>query len=134
MIEDDFYCTLKLKHSGEEIFAKVAPSDEGNRTLLLVSNPVIIEEVKMRNHIAGYRFEPWLKTSGEDLFVLNLDDILTMSESEDKEMICYYEDFIKRSTKNTHTKLDRNMGHLGSVNDAKISLEKLFKIDPASKE
>ena len=29
MIEDDFYATLKLK-SGEEIFAKVAASDEEN--------------------------------------------------------------------------------------------------------
>ena len=69
-----------------------------------------------------------------DMFIIDLDNVLTMSESTDVEMICYYEDFIKRSTKNTHTKLDRQMGHLGSVNDAKISLEKLFKIDPASKE
>ena len=30
MIEDDFYCTLKLK-SGEEIFAKVAASEENDR-------------------------------------------------------------------------------------------------------
>ncbi len=126
MIEDDFYCTLKLKHSGEEIFAKVAPSDEGNRTLLLVSNPVIIEEVKMRNHIAGYRFEPWLKTSGEDLFVLNLDDILTMSESEDKEMICYYDDFVKRTNKRNRTKMNRKMGYITNVNDAKEALEKIF--------
>ena len=70
MIEDDFYCTLKLKYSGEEIFAKVAASDEGDRTMLLVSHPVIIEEVKMRNHIAGYKFEPWIKTSSEDMFIL----------------------------------------------------------------
>ena len=43
MIEEDFYCTLKLKYSGEEIFAKVAASDEEDRTMLLVSNPVVIE-------------------------------------------------------------------------------------------
>ena len=40
MIEDDFYCTIKLKHSGEEIFAKVAASEEEDRTMLIVSNPV----------------------------------------------------------------------------------------------
>ena len=34
MIEDDFYATLKLK-SGEEIFAKVAASDEENRIMLI---------------------------------------------------------------------------------------------------
>ena len=32
MIEDDFYATVKLK-SGEEIFAKVAASEEDDRTL-----------------------------------------------------------------------------------------------------
>ena len=36
MIEDDFYATLKFK-SGEEIFAKVAASEEETRTMLLVS-------------------------------------------------------------------------------------------------
>lgn len=35
MIEDDFYATLKLK-TGEEIFAKVAATEEDDRTLLIV--------------------------------------------------------------------------------------------------
>ena len=39
MIEDDFYATIKFK-SGEEIFAKVAASEEVNRTVLLLSNPI----------------------------------------------------------------------------------------------
>ena len=125
MIEDDFYCTLKLK-SGEEIFAKIAASDEGNRTMLLVSNPVIIEEVKMRNHIAGYKFEPWIKTSTEDMFLINLEDVLTMSESEDVEMIIYYQDFVRRSNKRNRTKIDKKMGYISSVNDAKEILEKLY--------
>ena len=33
-IEEDFYATVKLK-SGEEIFAKVAATEEEDRTLLL---------------------------------------------------------------------------------------------------
>ena len=44
MIEDDFYATIKFK-SGEEIFAKVAASEEVNRTVLLVSNPIMVSEV-----------------------------------------------------------------------------------------
>ena len=47
MIQDDFYATLKLKTS-EEIFAKVAPSDEEDETFLLVSNPVIVSIVRGR--------------------------------------------------------------------------------------
>ena len=48
MIEDDFYATIKFK-SGEEIFAKVAASEEVNRTVLLISNPIMVSEVKSKN-------------------------------------------------------------------------------------
>ena len=37
-IEDDFYATLKFK-SGEEVFAKVAASEEEDRTCLLYTSP-----------------------------------------------------------------------------------------------
>ena len=58
MIEEDFYCTLKLK-SGEEIFAKVAATEEEDRTLLLVSNPIIVNEIKSKIGVVGYKIEPW---------------------------------------------------------------------------
>ena len=48
MIEDDFYATIKFK-SGQEIFAKVAASEEINRTVLLISNPIMVSEVKSKN-------------------------------------------------------------------------------------
>ena len=47
MIEDDFYCTLKLK-TGEEIFAKVAASEESDRTMLLVSIQSVVGEIKSK--------------------------------------------------------------------------------------
>lgn len=126
-IEDDFYCTIKLK-CGEEIFAKVAASDEDDRTMLLVSNPIMIEPVKSRGSVTGYRFEPWLKTSHEDLFIINLDDVLTMSESENLEMIMNYQEYIRKSNKGNFQKLDRKMGYISSVHDAKEVLEKLYNL------
>ncbi len=45
MMEDDFYATVKLK-TGEELFAKVAASEEEDRTMLIVSHPVIVNEIK----------------------------------------------------------------------------------------
>ena len=54
MIEDDFYATIKFK-SGEEIFAKVAASEEVNRTVLLLSNPIMVSEVKSKNGMTGYK-------------------------------------------------------------------------------
>ena len=46
-MEDDFYATIKFKN-GEEIFAKVAASEEEDRTMLILSNPVMATEVKAK--------------------------------------------------------------------------------------
>ena len=86
MIEDDFYATLKLK-SGEEIFAKVAASEEEGRTMLIINNPITVSEIRGRNGIVGYKVEPWLKTTKDDMFIMNLDNVMTLSESTDMEMI-----------------------------------------------
>jgi|TARA_R100001163_G_C5007312_1_gene154404 hypothetical protein len=127
MIEDDFYATLKFK-SGEEIFAKVAASEEETRTMLLVSNPVIVNEIKSKHGVVGYKVEPWLKTTTDDMFFIDLSDILTMSESFDIEMIMMYQNYVRQATKEgNYTKIDRKMGYLGNVNDTKEILEKIFK-------
>ena len=128
MIEDDFYATLKLK-SGEEIFAKVAASEEEDRTLLIITNPIIVNEIKSRIGVVGYKLEPWLKTTKDDMFILDLSDVLTMSESSDIEMIEMYQSFVRQSSKDKRNepKLSRKMGYISTVNDAKEILEKLFK-------
>jgi len=128
MIEDDFYATLKLK-SGEEIFAKVAASEEEDRTLLIITNPIIVNEIKSRIGVVGYKLEPWLKTTKDDMFILDLSDVLTMSESDDIEMIEMYQSFVRQSSrdKRNEPKLSRKMGYISTVNDAKEILEKLFK-------
>ena len=130
MIEDDFYATLKLK-SGEEIFCKVAPTEEEDKTLLLVSNPVIMSEIKGRTGTIGYKVEPWLKTSKDDIFLVNLDDVLTMSESSDVEMINMHQQYVQHNDRNndgsSKYKLDRKMGYISNINDAKSILEKIYK-------
>ena len=47
-IEDDFYASIKLK-SGEEVFARVAASEEEDRTMLIVHTPVTVIEIKSKN-------------------------------------------------------------------------------------
>ena len=61
------------------------------------------------------------------MVAINLEDVLTMSESEDIEMILYYHDYVRKSNKTNYSKLDRKMGYLSSVNDAKEVLEKLYE-------
>ena len=129
-MEDDFYATLKFKN-GEEIFAKIAASEEENRTMLVVHHPILVSEIKGRNGIMGYKVEPWLKTTREDMFVINMDNILTLSESQDVEMIMMHQNFVRDSIDDStnKSKLNRRMGYLGNVNDTKEILEKLFKLD-----
>lgn len=129
MIEEDFYATVKLK-SGEEIFAKVAATEEDDRTLLIVSNPIVVDEIKSRSGVVGYKIEPWLKTTTEDMFILNLNDVLTLTESSDVEMIMLHQNYMRQSNTDSDTneyKIDRKMGYLSSVRDAKEILEKIYK-------
>ena len=130
MIEEDFYATIKLK-CGEEIFAKVAASEEQDRTILIVSNPIIVKEIKSKTDtIVGYKIEPWLKTTSEDMFMIKLDDVLTISESSDIEIIMMYQDYVRtgdtKNTNNGSSKIDRKMGYLSNVRDAKEILEKIY--------
>ena len=128
MIEDDFYATLKLV-SGEEIFAKVAASDEDNRTMLILHHPITIAEIRGRGGIVGYKVEPWLKTTKEDMFIMNMDKVLTLSESHDMEMIMMYQNFLRDSNRDqqNQSKINRRMGYIANVNDARENLEKIFK-------
>ena len=129
-IEDDFYATIKLK-SGEEVFARVAASEEEDRTMLIIHTPVVFSEIKNKGGLVGYKVEPWLKTTREDMFIVNMDNVITLSESGDMEMIVMYQHFLRdsqRDLQNQH-KLNRRMGYISNVNDAKENLEKIFKLD-----
>ena len=128
-MEDDFYATLKFKN-GEEIFARIAASEEDNRTMLLVHHPILVSEIKGKKGLLGYKVEPWLKTTREDMFIINIDNVLTLSESQDVEMIMMHQNFVRDSSEDitNHSKINRRMGYLGNVNDTKEILEKLFKL------
>jgi hypothetical protein len=127
MMEDDFYATLKLI-SGEEIFAKVSPSFEKDKTILLLSNPIVVSNVQTRNG-SGYKIEPWLKTTKEDMFIIDMEKVLTISESNDIEMITMYQSYIRKfyNLKNKKPNISKRMGYIGNVNDAKELLEKIYK-------
>ena len=126
-MEDDFYATIKFK-SGEEIFAKVGQSEEEDRIFLLLETPITIEKIRNRGGIQGFRVEPWLKTSKDDLFIVNIEDVLTLSESHELETIHMHETFSKQQEQLYHPqkKLSRKMGYISTINEAKKSLENLY--------
>ena len=65
------------------------------------------------------------------MFVVNLDDVLTMSESSDVEMINMHQQYVQHNDKNgdgsSKYKLNRKMGYLSTIDEAKNSLEKIYK-------
>ena len=134
-MEDDFYATIKFKN-GEEIFAKVSASEEEDRTMLVLSNPVMATEVKAKGGLVGYKVEPWLKTTKEDMFIINMADVLTISESNDIHMISMFQQFVQDSDKmkKGEPKISRKMGYISNVNDAKDILEKLYKSNNNNKK
>jgi hypothetical protein len=127
-MEEDFYASIKLK-SGEEIFARVLPCDEEHKITLIITNPMIVTHMSGRNGSMGYKVEPWMKTTTEDMFAIKMDDIVTMSETSDIEMIMLHQSFVQRieDIKNQRPNISRKMGYLANVNDAKELLEKIFK-------
>ena len=125
MIQEDFYATIKFKN-GEEIFAKIAPTEDYDQ--ILVTSPIVISEVKLRGKGTGYKVEPWIKTSSDDLLLISVDDILTVTESNDLEIITLHQKFVgyPDNVNLNNSGISRRMGYISSVSEAKKTLEKLY--------
>ena len=132
---DEFVATVKLV-SGEEILTKVIIDYTSEEEQIIIDNPVICQEVRTAgaNVPMGYKFEPWIKMSEEEIFVLNLDKIITLSEIKDDLVIKTYNNIIEGGFKRQHPDLDRSMGYVNNVDSARKIIEKLYKADSASKE
>jgi hypothetical protein len=129
-MEEEFYAVIKLI-SGEEIFSKVCPCEEEERILLILDNPVTIETVNLKQFgLTGVKVNPWIKFTDDTMFIINMDKVLTMSEVNDEDLLKMYNKYVRN--KNKETKVNKptaNMGYLSSITDARIYLEKLYKLE-----
>lgn len=127
-MEEEFYATIKLI-SGEEIFSKVCPCTEENRIILILDNPVVIETITMRHTgMKALKVDPWMKYTEDEMFIVNMDKVITMTEVNDKMFIKIYQKYLKdKDKKSGRSEISPNMGYVSSVADARISLEKLYK-------
>lgn len=130
-MNEDFYATVKLI-SGEEIFAKISIIDENDSQILLVNCPVVITQIQTKR-MNGYKFEPWLKTSMDDLLAVNMNNVLTITENNNKEIIKMHKHMAHQINKsqmhsniNKDSKVSRRMGYLSSIDNARILLEKIY--------
>lgn len=128
MDNEEFYAILKLV-SGEEVLSKVCSCEEDDRILLLLENPVIVDEVDILElGISIFKMKPWVKMSDDNLYFIDLDRVITMTETTDKQIISNYKAFIAKtfSTSNRVNPKEEK-GYLNNVNEFRKLLERLYK-------
>ena len=126
---EEFHAVLKLI-TGEEIFALVSVDENDGDSIIMLSNPVIM---KMMQSPAGQyvKVKPWLELPDQDLFLIKYDKIVTMSEVTDSQMIKFYTRYLNEDDVDIEmdgkVSLNDKMGLLSTVEDARKSLESIFK-------
>lgn len=127
-MEEEFYASIKLS-TGEEIVSKVCYMTEEDS--LLVENPMLVEKVTQKKSgkiIEGFSLKEWIASSYDDMFIIKMDQVVTISEL-DERIAKYYEvslDSYKNGTDGKASSLSKEMGYLGSVEETKKKLEILF--------
>ena len=122
-MEQEFYAAIKLV-SGEEIFAIVSPTEEEDRTLLILENPVTIEPMVSKNQgTVGYKVKPWMMIPDDDIYIIDMNKVITMTEISNDQIIRIYQKFVNNSSQ---VSLDKHMGFISKVDDARKALEKLY--------
>jgi hypothetical protein len=129
MNEEEFYATIKLV-SGEEIFAKVCPFDEEDKTILVLDNPIMIETIYVpRFESSIVKVHPWIKLSDDTMFIINLDKVITMTEVFESSLIKIHKKYSRERFKSSNkSEITPNMGFVSSINDARRSLEKIYNL------
>ena len=132
---DEFVATIKLV-TGEEILTKVIVNQDAAEETVIIENPLICEEVRSHgaNIPLGYKFEPWMKMSEEDVFIIHMTSIITMSEIKEKQVIVTYNEVVKKGFQRTDPNLTREMGSIGTVKDCRDMIEKLYRGEDATKD
>jgi hypothetical protein len=128
---EEFYSAIKLV-TGEEIFALVSVDENDGDPILVLQNPVIM---KMHsNHIGTYvKIKPWMEIPDDDFFLIKLDKVITMTEVKDENTIEFYERYLRDENVDIEidgkVKISDKMGFISTVEDARKSLEKIFRKD-----
>jgi hypothetical protein len=130
-MEEEFFATLKLV-SGEEVVAKVCYLPDEDKIML--DRPLAVENAKQRKgnmEMTGFALKEWISATFDNMFIINRDHIMTMTEIEG-ELVEFYEKTLNRlesgkSLTGRGNKLPRTSGYLGSIRDMKRSLEEIYK-------
>jgi hypothetical protein len=87
---EEFYASIKLV-SGEEVFSKVCPCEEDDRTILILDNPVTMETITIRQFgMTALKVIPWMKLTDDTMFIIDMNKVITITEVDDNIKIKKY--------------------------------------------
>tara|TARA_B100000902_G_scaffold159872_1_gene155668 strand:+ start:556 stop:948 length:393 start_codon:yes stop_codon:yes gene_type:complete len=124
MPDEEFLGALKMV-TGEEVLSKITNVNDENGNYLVLDNPIVVEEITVGERV-GAKVSPWMKFSKERSFIVPIDRIVTCVEC-DTEVELFYEMSISKIDPEYAKGSARNEGHIGSVDDARKTLEQIFK-------
>jgi len=149
---DTFFANIKLQ-SGEELLCVVSETNVEN-DYVKIKYPIEIEEIEIPGVIHGLKIKYWLKTSKQDEFLIPGDQILCFTEIQREAIEFYKESMYKLETGDSHetpkkrriksrkyktpekgrVSIDKDMGLISSIDDARELLENIFKQDSYNKK
>jgi len=127
---EEFYCIIKLV-SGEEIFSLILVDESEDNPIIILQNPVVMVMVQANGN-SFVKIKPWMELSSEDIFMIRLDKVITMTECSDGKLIDVYKNYISSDSEELissdgKVKLTEDMGYKGSVDDFRNKLEDIYK-------
>ena len=90
---EEFYCILKLV-SSEEILSLIIIDENDGDPIIILQNPVIMKPVTTSTGDSYVKIKPWIEMSGDDMFLIKLDKVITMTETKDIKLIQLYEHYV----------------------------------------
>ena len=127
---DKFVGVIKLT-SGEEVVARV--SELENMDKILIESPAMMNcsTTQRRPGINMIKIEPWIKSGKETTYIIDMNKVITTSEIFDEDVTEAYDKFVDAYYNGVEMVpprgMSRDMGYISNVQDARMSLEKLFK-------
>ena len=91
-MKEEFHGVVKLI-TGEEIFALISIEETDEEPIIMLQSPVVMKV--LHNGTGQYvKIKPWMELPEEDLYLIKMDKIITMTEVNDKQMISFYERYL----------------------------------------
>jgi hypothetical protein len=131
---NDIYAIIKLI-SGEEIFGQVEEFHDEKTKAILICDPCTIKEIpSRRGNFTFYKVDSWMKLTDDRIYCIEMKHVMFYTRCDDMEIISTYKKWVKSLNKDEDASttmkvgVSTSMGYISSVDKARDSLERIFKL------